>query len=81
MDQDFAIDQFITEAPTLRRFDGITTGVRIAVYEVRTQHAEVRLMYSRDQTVRREHDLGIDPMRATRVQHPCEYRARRMRRA
>jgi hypothetical protein len=39
MDHDFAIDQFITEASTLRRFDGITTAVRIPVHEVRAQDA------------------------------------------
>jgi hypothetical protein len=77
-DHDFSVDQFIAEAPALRRLDDIAAGVRIPMHEMSVQDAHVRLMYLRYQAMWLEPDFGVNAMRAFRVQDSSEEMAWRV---
>ena len=80
-DHDFPVDQFIAEASTLRRLDGVSAGVRITVHEAGMQDTQVRPMHLRDQAMWLKPDFGVNPMGTSGVQDAIEERGGRRRRA
>ena len=80
-DHDFPVDQFIAEASTLRRLDGVSAGVRITMHEAGMQDTQVRPMHLRDQAMWLKPDFGVNPMRTSGVEDSIEERGRSRRRA
>ncbi len=76
VDHDFPVDQFVAEASTPMRLDGVSAGVRITVHEAGMQDTHVRPMHLHDQAMWLEPDFGVNPVGTSGVEDAIEEKGR-----